>query len=70
MPTKPVDPCKTKSVPMEYAGKWVVWTSDHSQIVAHCDNLAELWRIVTDRHIADPIFEKVPRSDVRFVGTR
>ena len=30
----------------------------------------ELWQIAQDRRIPDPIFEKAPRSDVRFVGTR
>ena len=70
MPTRPVDPRATRSMPIEYAGKWVAWSSDHSQVVAHSDDIKELWRIVHERRIADPIFEKVPRSDTRFVGMR
>jgi hypothetical protein len=70
MPTKPVDPRATSPVPLEYAGKWVAWASDHSQILAQSDSIQELWQIVQDRGIPDPIFEKVPRSDMRFVGTR
>ena len=70
MPTKPVDPQATKPVPAEYSGKWVAWNSDHSWIVAHSDSVQELWRVVHDRGIPNPVFEKVPRSDVRFVGMR
>lgn len=57
-------------VPREYAGKWVAWSSDHSRIVAHSQSIAELWKIVREQHLEDPVFEKVPRADVRFVGAR
>ena len=70
MPTKPVDLRGTNPVPIEYAGKWVAWAPDHSQILAHSESIQELWQIARDRRISDPIFEKVPRSDVSFVGTR
>lgn len=75
MPNKRVasctlDPHSTKPVPIEYAGKWVAWASDHSQIVADSDSIERLWQIVQERCILNPIFEKVPRSDVRFVGLR
>ena len=70
MPTKPVDQSATRPVPLEYAGKWVAWDSDHSQILAHSDSIQELWQNARERNIPDPIFEKVPRSDVRFIGTR
>jgi hypothetical protein len=70
MPTKSFDPRSTTVVPVEYAGKWVAWSADHSQIVAHSDNLRSLWQLVRDQKIENPIFEKVPRADVRFVGVR
>jgi len=70
MSTRPVDPRATKAVPIQFAGKWIVWASDHSQILAHSDSIQELWRIARDKRISDPIFEKVPRSDARFVGMR
>ena len=70
MPTRPVDPHATKPVPIEYAGQWVAWTRDHSKILAHSDTIQELWRIVQERGIKEPVFEKVPRADVRFVGMR
>lgn len=70
MPTKPVDPQSTNAGPIEYASKWIAWNSDHWQIVAHSESMKELWRVVRERGIPDPVFEKVPRSNVRFVGTR
>ena len=70
MPTKPIDSQSTTSVPVEYAGKWVAWNSDHSRIVAHSDSVQHLWQVVQADRIPDPIFEKVPRADVRFVGMR
>jgi len=70
MPIKQVDVDSTRAVPVVYSGKWVAWNSDHSQIVAESGNVAELWRVVRERGIEDPVFEKVPRADVRFVGAR
>lgn len=70
MPTKSIAPQATQPVPPEFGGKWVAWVSDHSRIAAQSDTLQELWRIVHDRDIVDPVFEKVPHADVRFVGMR
>lgn len=70
MPTRPVDSQATTPAPSEYAGKWVAWTSDHKRIVAHSNSMQELWRIVRINSIPDPIFEKVPHPDLRFVGMR
>ena len=55
-------------VPAEFSGKWIAWSADHSHIVAHSDTMPDLWQQVRNQRVADPIFEKVPRSDVRFVG--
>ena len=70
MPTKSINPSDTQLVPIELSGKWVAWLSDHSRIVAHSNTLQDLWRIVRDRDIVDPVFEKMPHADVRFVGMR
>jgi hypothetical protein len=70
MPTKALDSKSRFPVPVEYAGRWIAWNSDHSQILADSDSIQTLWRTVRARGIPDPIFEKVPRSDVRFVGGR
>ena len=70
MPTKPLTARTPSAVPTEYSGKWVAWTSDHSRILAAANRLSELWQQVHDKRIDAPVFEKVPRCDVRFVGMR
>lgn len=70
MPTRPVEAQAVSAVAAECSGKWVAWTSDHSRIVADGDSISELWRIVHGQRIDDPVFEKVPRSDIRIAGTR
>ena len=70
MPTRPHDPRSNKAVPLAYAGKWVAWNADHSRIVAHAATFRQLWEHVRAEKIDDPVFEKVPQADVRFVGMR
>jgi hypothetical protein len=70
MPTRPADTRFAKAVPVEFAGKWVAWNAEHARIVAHAESLQQLWRVVREENIQDPVFEKVPRADVRFVGMR
>jgi hypothetical protein len=70
MPTRLAISRMSKAVPVEFAGQWVAWNSDHSRIVAHADTLPRLWQVVQNEGIENPVFEKVPRADVRFVGMR
>lgn len=70
MPTRSVSTQSSKTVPIEFSGKWVAWNSDHSRIVAHAKSLQEIWELVRESKVEDPVFEKVPRADVRFVGMR
>lgn len=69
MPIKPTSNAR-HHVPIEYAGKWVAWNADHSQIVAYSDSMQSLWQLVRVQNIANPVFEKVLRADVKFVGRR
>lgn len=69
MPVKPISHM-SNAVPAEYGGKWVAWNSDHARIVAQSNSMEELWQLVRAQKISDPIFEKVPRADARFVGAR
>lgn len=70
MPTRTTNPQLPKGVPLEFAGKWVAWNTGHTHIIAHADSLHQLWQIVREENVDDPVFERVPRTDVRFVGTR
>ncbi len=68
MPARKIRAGSTTPGPVEYAGKWVAWNADHSRIVASDETLPALWKTVRERQILDPVFEKVPSPDVRFVG--
>ncbi len=70
MPTRIADPTRPSVVPVEFGGKWVAWNAEHTRIVAHAETLQQLWLVVQEKQIDDPVFEKVPRANVRFVGTR
>ena len=69
MPNRTPQVRPPQAVPAEFAGRWIVWNADHSRIVAHADTLQRLWQLARDQRIDDPVFERVPRTDVRFVGT-
>lgn len=70
MPTRIVELGHPSAVPAELGGKWVAWNSEHTHIVAHAETLQLLWDAVHEMQINDPVFEKVPLADVRFVGAR
>ena len=70
MPTRIADARLQKAVPVEFAGKWVAWNAEHTRIIAHAETLQQLWQAVREEEIDDPVFEKVPRADVRFAGMR
>jgi hypothetical protein len=56
-----------QTVPREYGGKWVVWTADHTRIVA-AGTLDEVWTTAERLGLRDPIFLWVPPADEPFVG--
>ncbi len=70
MPTSITDRCRSMAVPVELAGNWVAWNAERARVVAHAETLQQLWQAVREEMFDDPVFEKVPRADVRFVGTR
>ncbi len=35
-------PDRRPPVPLEYAGKWLAWSTDHKEILAHADSLPEV----------------------------
>lgn len=70
MPTRIADTPLQRGVPVEFAGKWVAWNAEHTRIIAHAESLQQLWQTVRATKIDDPVFEKVPHADVRFVGMR
>lgn len=46
--------------PPELAGKWVAWSSDDTQIVAHADTFMEVKRIVDSEGINGASYQRLP----------
>ena len=55
-------------VPIEYAGKWVAWSADHSVIVSSADSLQEARQKAFDGGEKNPWLDKIPDEKVRFGG--
>jgi hypothetical protein len=55
-------------VPKEYAGMWIAWDQKETKIIASGRTFAEAQSGATLAGEAHPVFAKVPKFDVRFVG--
>lgn len=59
-------PNRRRPLPAKFAGQWVAWNEDRSEILAHGEDMSE----VRDQAIAcgctRPLLQKVPRAP--FVG--
>lgn len=55
-------------VPKKYAGQWIAWDHDHKKIIASGRTFAEVRAAAIASGDPDPIMDKVPSADVRFVG--
>ena len=49
-------------VPLDYAGKWIAWNDDHSEIVASASSFREIREMASQRGCLRPVFHKVPKG--------
>ena len=56
------------TVPKQYAGQWVAWNKDRSEIIASGRTFEEARRAAEAAGESKPILAKAPRADVRFLG--
>jgi hypothetical protein len=61
---------KSPIVPKEYAGKWIAWNCNQTEIVASGQTADEAEDLARKRGEEFPILAKVPLSDVRLLGGR
>ena len=59
-------PGRRQPIPAEYAGEWIAWNNDQSEILAHGKVLAEVRQQAVDRGCSRPVLQKVSRGP--FVG--
>jgi hypothetical protein len=62
------DPRRPGPAPVEFAGQWVAWNRQQTQIIAHATDVAAVRRTAIAAGYLDAIFEKVRRPDTIFVG--
>ena len=56
------------SVPKEYAGKWIAWNWQRTQIIASGVTRQEVRRSALATGEPRPILDKVPDSNCNFLG--
>ena len=62
------DPQRPKPAPPEYAGQWVAWDHDRSQVMAHGATLQEVWNAAAEAGVVDPVYERVRRPEELVLG--
>jgi hypothetical protein len=62
-------PNGTPIPPKELHGKLVAWDSAHKRIVASGSRYREVKQAAHAAGEGDPIFEQIPKSDERFIGS-
>jgi len=61
-------PGQPQPAPMEYAGQWVAWNKDETQIIAHGTDVAKVRAAAIAAGEDDPILEKVRRLNAIHFG--
>ncbi len=54
--------------PIEYAGQWVAWNKEWTEIVAHGREFADVHREAIHKGFSDPIMEHVRNPKLAFIG--
>ncbi|MEK6261298.1 MAG: hypothetical protein AABP62_22080 [Planctomycetota bacterium] len=62
------DPRRPLAAPAEYAGQWVAWNQDRTEIIAHGSDVARVRAAAVAAGQPDALLEKVNRPDHIFVG--
>ena len=61
------DPQRPKAAPIQFAGKWVAWNTERTEIVADGDDVATVRAEAIEAGHPLPLMEKVPRA-CSFIG--
>ena len=62
------EPERPKAAPVQYAGQWVAWNEDRTEVIAH-GTVAEVRTAAIAKGQPLALIEKVPRRDATFVGS-
>ncbi|MEX2118837.1 MAG: hypothetical protein WD847_04435 [Pirellulales bacterium] len=62
------DPLHPKPAPIEFAGQWVAWNKERTEIVAHGTDMAAVHAAAMNAGYPEAILQRVRRPDVSFIG--
>ena len=62
------NPRRPQAALAEYAGQWVAWNQDRTDIIAHGSDVAQVRAAAVAAGQPDALLEKVNRPDHIFVG--
>lgn len=54
--------------PVEFAGQWVAWNQERTEIIAHAPDFATAWKTAREAGFPDAILQRVRRPDERLIG--
>jgi hypothetical protein len=54
--------------PVEFAGQWVAWNRERTQIIAHGAEMAAVHQAAIDAGYPDAVLQRVRRPELRFIG--
>ena len=59
---------RPKPAPIEYAGQWVAWNKEQTEVIAHGRDLASVREAAIAAGHRNAIFERVRQPGVAFIG--
>jgi hypothetical protein len=62
------DPRIPKPAPVEYAGQWVAWNKQRTEIIAHGTEMAAVRAVAIAAGHTDSILQRVRQPNVSFIG--
>ena len=63
-------PRRPKPAPVEFAGQWVAWNRQQTEIIAHGKDVAAVRATAVAAGHSDAILEKIRRPDTVFIGAK
>ena len=62
------DPKRPPPAPIEFAGEWVAWSHDRTEVLTHGDDLEAVYAAAVAAGHPNAVFQKVPEANVYFIG--
>lgn len=67
-PVSCADTCHPRPAPVEFAGQWVAWNKERTQIVAHGTEMAAVHTAAVAAGHLNPILQRVRHPNIHFIG--